>query len=204
VEAVHAVDARIQQILARVANPVAAGGVGAAGSGFGAQLLSTILAPAPVGAGYGASSPGSLTPAAVRLPGDYGDIAPPAAYLAFGNGRVPEEALAPIGDGHRLEPAAATAFLRMQTDAARSGIELGVTDSYRTFDEQVVLADRKGLYREGGLAATPGTSNHGWGLAVDLDLDPAALDWMRRNAWQYGFVEDVPREPWHWTYRPGP
>ncbi len=25
---------------------------------------------------------------------------------------------------------------------------------------------------------------------------------MRENGWRNGFVEDVPREPWHWTYRP--
>jgi len=39
-------------------------------------------------------------------------------------------------------------------------------------------------------------------MATDLRLDGEALAWMRDNAWQYGFVEDVPREPWHWTYRP--
>jgi LAS superfamily LD-carboxypeptidase LdcB len=51
------------------------------------------------------------------------------------------------------------------------------------------------------LAATPGTSNHGWGLSVDLDLDATAQAWMRQNGARYGFVEDVPREPWHWTFR---
>ena len=53
-----------------------------------------------------------------------------------------------------------------------------------------------------GLAATPGTSNHGWGMSLDLDLDDEAQQWMRTNGPDYGFVEDVPREPWHWTYRP--
>ena len=52
------------------------------------------------------------------------------------------------------------------------------------------------------LAATPGKSNHGWGLAVDLELDDRAQAWMRENAHNYGFVEDVAREPWHWGYRP--
>ncbi|QGG97136.1 hypothetical protein GH723_14760 [Actinomarinicola tropica] len=63
-------------------------------------------------------------------------------------------------------------------------------------------ATEKGLYSQGGLAATPGTSNHGWGLSVDLDLNPASEAWMKANAPRFGFVEDVPREPWHWTYRP--
>jgi LAS superfamily LD-carboxypeptidase LdcB len=90
----------------------------------------------------------------------------------------------------------------MTADAAAAGITIGITDSYRSYESQVELAGRKGLYSQGGLAATPGTSNHGWGLAVDLDLNPAAQQWMRDNGWRYGFVEDTPREPWHWAYRP--
>jgi LAS superfamily LD-carboxypeptidase LdcB len=37
-------------------------------------------------------------------------------------------------------------------------------------------------------------------MSLDLDLDSRALSWMRANAGRYGFVEDVPREPWHWTF----
>jgi LAS superfamily LD-carboxypeptidase LdcB len=90
----------------------------------------------------------------------------------------------------------------MRADAAASGVQIGVTDSYRDYGTQVSLAQRKGLYSQGGLAAAPGSSNHGWGMALDLDLDGAAQSWMRENAWRYGFVEDTPREPWHWGYRP--
>ena len=36
----------------------------------------------------------------------------------------------------------------------------------------------------------PGTSNHGWGLAVDLDLDERAQAWMRTNAERFGFFEE--------------
>jgi LAS superfamily LD-carboxypeptidase LdcB len=90
------------------------------------------------------------------------------------------------------------------TDAARrDGVTIGVTDSYRSYGEQVDLARRKGLYSQGGLAAKPGTSDHGWGLSLDLDLDGKAQAWMRRHADEYGFDENVPREPWHWTYKPG-
>ena len=55
------------------------------------------------------------------------------------------------------------------------------------------LARRKGLYSQGGLAAKPGTSDHGWGRSTDLDLDSKALTWMRANGAKYGFAEDVPR-----------
>ena len=64
------------------------------------------------------------------------------------------------------------------------------------------LVRRKGLYSQGGLAAKPGTSDHGWGMAVDLNLNANAQRWMRANAGRFGFVEDTPREPWHWAYTP--
>jgi len=85
--------------------------------------------------------------------------------------------------------------------ARRDGITIGITDSYRSYEDQVDIAARKGIYGQGGWAAVPGTSNHGWGMALDLDLDDGAQAWMRDNGWRYGFFEDVPGEPWHWTYR---
>ena len=39
-------------------------------------------------------------------------------------------------------------------------------------------------------------------MATDLDLNDKAQAWMRKNAGNYGFVENVPREPWHWAFRP--
>jgi hypothetical protein len=144
-----------------------------------------------------------LGPAVKRAPGDYGKLEPPAELAAYGNGRIPAQALEPIGVGdHRLWAPAAASFRQMRADAAASGVQIGVTDSYRDYGTQVSLAQRKGLYSQGGLAAAPGSSNHGWGMALDLDLDGAAQSWMRENAWRYGFVEDTPREPWHWGYRP--
>ena len=90
----------------------------------------------------------------------------------------------------------------MEAAARADGVTFGVIASYRDVPNQQRLAQEKGLYSEGGLAAAPGTSNHGWGLAIDLDLDPSSQAWMKENGWRFGFVEDVPREPWHWTYRP--
>jgi hypothetical protein len=128
----------------------------------------------------------------------------PVELRAHGNGRIPASALSAVGgvDGHRLWAPAARSLEALRAAAARDGVTIGVTDSYRPYDVQVDLVRRKGLYSEGGLAAVPGTSDHGWGIAVDLDLDSRAQAWMRANAGRYGFVEDVPREPWHWAYRP--
>lgn len=144
-----------------------------------------------------------LTPAVQQSPGSYGPLAPPPELVVYGNGAVPAEALAPVGEtNHRLFAPAANGLTALIEDAAADGVDIGITDSYRPLAVQERLAREKGLYSQGGLAAVPGTSNHGWGVATDLDLDTAGLAWMRENAWRYGFVEDVPREPWHWTYRP--
>ena len=126
----------------------------------------------------------------------------PADLAAYGNGRIPAAALTPVGGtGHRLWAPAAQAFEQVLAAAAADGVTIGITDSYRTYDVQVDVVRRKGLYSEGGLGAAPGTSPHGWGMAVDLDLDASAQAWMRANAGRFGFTEDTPREPWHWAYR---
>lgn len=127
----------------------------------------------------------------------------PATLAVYGNGKAPASELATIGDtGHRLWSPAASSMESLLTAARRDGVRIGITDSYRSYDEQVDLARRKGLYSQGGLAAQPGTSDHGWGRSVDLDLDSRAQAWMRANGKQYGFTENVPREPWHWTFSP--
>ena len=133
-------------------------------------------------------------------PGPHG-VKPPDGLEGHGNGRIPEGALVSLGTGrHRLWGPAAEAFQQMSASAAASGVRLEVTDSYRSYDQQVDVARRKGLYRNGGLAAEPGTSTHGWGLSVDVNPTGPALSWLRRYGAQFGFVEDVAREPWHWTY----
>jgi zinc D-Ala-D-Ala carboxypeptidase len=136
--------------------------------------------------------------------GGFGTMPVPSDLLIYGNGQIPGGVLQPIGQGrHALYGPAAAAWSAAVEAAAADGIRLRVTDSYRTYDQQVQLVENKGLYSEGGYGATPGTSNHGWGLAVDADVsDPATLAWLRSNGHRFGFVEAVPREPWHWEYRP--
>lgn len=63
-----------------------------------------------------------------------------------------------------------------------------------------------------GNAATVGTSNHGWGLAVDFDNMNSYSDskyrWLMENGPKYGWVNPPnmqeggsgPNEPWHWEY----
>lgn len=128
----------------------------------------------------------------------------PVDLKRYGNGKIPSDALTEVGVGrHKLWQPAAAGFKELLAAAEQAGVTIGVTDSYRSYEAQVDVARRKGLYKDGGLAAVPGTSNHGWGLSVDLDLNGKAQSWMRENAARFGFVEDVPREPWHWTFTPG-
>ena len=94
-----------------------------------------------------------------------------------------------------------------QFHAATVGGPLCVTDSYRSYSEQAALYERKP-----GLAAVPGTSNHGWGLAVDFcggvqEFGTAAHEWMKANAGKFGWFhpEWAQRsgskpEAWHWEF----
>lgn len=127
----------------------------------------------------------------------------PTDLAAYGNGRIPASALEPVGNTrHKLWAPAAQSLNQMINDAKKDGVRIGITDSYRPYTEQVDLARRKGLYSQGGLAAKPGTSEHGWGMATDLDLNAKALSWMKENGEKYGFEMNVPRENWHWAYKP--
>ena len=214
------VEARIAEIRGRmaslgpVARPAATAPVSGTAPAFGTALAQAVAGTSALGAaglGPSATSPAltaedRLAAARLRPPTSSGALTTdgaPAELAGYGNGRVPASALAPIGHGgHRLWAPAAEAFERMHAAAARDGVDIGVTDSYRSYDAQVDLAERKGLYSQGGLAARPGTSDHGWGRALDLDLDARAQAWMRAHGADHGFVEDTPREPWHWAFTP--
>lgn len=178
--------------------PVAAGGEAFVQSIFARALQQahqTTLGPERYGR---LSDTAQLSPAAqTRHAG-----APPGLEM-FANGAIPEQLLAPIsGTNERLWAPAAAAFEQMRADASAAGIALPIVDAYRPHHDQVRLADELGLYSEGGRAAVPGTSEHGWGRAVDLEVGDPAVDWLRKNAWKYGYVETVRREPWHWEFHP--
>jgi peptidoglycan hydrolase-like protein with peptidoglycan-binding domain len=118
------------------------------------------------------------------------------------NGRLPAGELTGVGDGERMYLPAARAFRGMDAAATAAGHDLQVNSGYRTYAEQAALyqAYQNGT---GNLAAPPGHSTHGLGLSADIQVtDPATLSWLRAHARTYGFVNDVPSEAWHWTWRP--
>ena len=131
-------------------------------------------------------------------------MTPPSEYTGV-NGNLPKGSLVSIGNGHKLQKDAARAYLAMEAAAKKDGIVWSITDSYRSYAAQYDVAQRKGLYSEGGLAACPGRSNHGLGKAVDLGnganrTGTPQNNWLVNNAYKFGFYT-IPREPWHWEYR---
>lgn len=128
----------------------------------------------------------------------------------YPNGELPASALCPLWEapGESLRPKAAAAFNAMSAAYAKdTGSPLCVTDSYRSYAEQVSVKASRGEW-----AATPGRSDHGLGLAVDLcggvnSFGTAAHEWMKQNAPRFGWFHpswaeptgSLP-EPWHWEY----
>jgi zinc D-Ala-D-Ala carboxypeptidase len=128
----------------------------------------------------------------------------------YANGQLPDSILCslPFAPGHKLRADAAVRLIRLnEVYKGRFGVDLCLTDSYRSIGSQYNLAARKP-----GLAARPGTSEHGWGLAVDVCGGPdqvgsARRTWFLANAPAFGW--DNPAwarpggskpEPWHWEF----
>lgn len=131
----------------------------------------------------------------------------------YGNGRLPDRVLCELpGEGdERLRPDAAVAFVRLAAAYEESiGTAICLTDAYRTLAEQQQLRRIKPRF-----AARPGSSEHGWGLAVDLSCGVQSFRtkqhaWMVANAGRYGwFLPDWALrggsrpEPWHWEFSGG-
>jgi zinc D-Ala-D-Ala carboxypeptidase len=129
------------------------------------------------------------------------------------NGQLPSSELCTLWNPkHRLRADAAVALAKLNVAYEQHfGNNMCLTDSYRTISEQVRLRATKP-----GLAAVPGTSEHGYGNAVDLcdGVDRGAASprwqWLRENAGDYGWENPDwaqpgggQTEPWHWEYIPG-
>jgi peptidoglycan hydrolase-like protein with peptidoglycan-binding domain len=151
----------------------------------------------------------------------------PGWVKSLGNGKVPMDRMikvAPLGAGY-LIPEAAAAWRNLQNAALQAGFTLTMTGAYRSYDQQVSLfQQRYSTSNTGGssktwngtkywlkpkmaMAAVPGTSNHGWGCAVDAALDGYGgkartvdntfVQWARQAALANGWSWEVQSEPWH-------
>ncbi len=167
-----------------------------------------------------------------------------AAWLSAlgGNGNTNSSALKPIqgidydicpqsnslnqnGGGNKFNPnAAASASALIQAyNAAHPGRYLTPGACFRSIQAQQLAYDR---YLNGGnLAAKPGSSNHGWGLAIDFRVSTqkgsagssingfssADYIWLKNNSYKYGWINPSAMTPsggcsgskceaWHFQY----
>lgn len=125
-----------------------------------------------------------------------------------GNGRLASEDLCDLWiPGEQLRGDAAVALAALNEHyKSEFGHDLCLSDSYRTLSSQYATKRSRGY-----LAATPGTSMHGWGLAVDLCSESArgaTKAWLDENAAIYGWgnptwARGSKYEPWHWEFIEG-
>lgn len=144
---------------------------------------------------------GDVQPTGEKKPGHWG----------YPNGQIPKDKLAviPWAKHESLRADATAALVKMNNEFKKEfGTDLGITDAYRPLSEQEYLYKIK----PPGMAATPGKSNHGWGLAVDFGtginrFGTPQHEWMKKNAGRFGWKhpewarQGQPNaEAWHWEF----
>lgn len=149
------------------------------------------------------------------------------------NGQLSPALLAPVLCGGRMYRPAARKFNEMYEAADAAGIKLKNIGDYRSLEQQMTMfKQRYSLVDEGRVpqvtrkykgktwylkkkmspSAVPDPtgktgSNHGWGLAIDLDVTKVkTARWLMKNAPTYGFYlqgsdpNSREFELWHWQY----
>lgn len=132
----------------------------------------------------------------------------PETVGGYKNGRLPDDVLCSLSFSPGDKVACHVVDEYEDLNAAyrkEFGTDISITNpgggnAYRTYERQVELYDRYGA----GRAAKPGTSNHGWGLAIDIadvgDYGTKKYNWLNENAPKYGFDDTVDGEHWHWEW----
>ncbi|GAB4085471.1 hypothetical protein GCM10028784_21010 [Myceligenerans cantabricum] len=130
------------------------------------------------------------------------------------SGRLPDQRLAPIpwDTGYRVRADVLDSLVALNTAYRTAfGTDLTINSAYRTLDDQTGLYDPSSP-----IAAAPGCSTHGLGVAVDLGggiqtFGSAQYTWMKANAAAHGWVHPRWAEPngrvpeaWHWQSEKSP
>ena len=127
------------------------------------------------------------------------------------NGALTDHSLCGLWQGGEyLRPDAAMSLGALnEAFRASFGRDICLVASYRNLDTQYELKASRGFF-----AASPGTSMHGWGLAIDLCSketgDSEVYSWLWANAPSYGWqnpswaqLGGSKYEPWHWEFVSG-
>lgn len=134
------------------------------------------------------------------------DCLPQESYTQD-NGRLTEADLCTLWDGNVLRADAALALAELNAQFRSTfGRDLCIVGGYRSYEQQVATKRARGY-----LAAQPGKSMHGYGLAIDLcdsDYQGAKGQWLQDNAGVYEWENPYWArtrlyEPWHWEFYPG-
>jgi hypothetical protein len=194
------IQARVAEAAAEAARQQALAAARSRAAAERAAQQAAAAAAAAVAAGRVYVPAGSTTGGLCQPPSSVGEV----------NGFLSDSSLCPLetAPGHRLRTDAARAFDALsRARQGVSGAPLCVTDSYRDYAGQVDVFRRKPE-----LAATPGRSQHGWGLAVDLGCGVQGFGsephrWMQANAHLFGWIHPTwaqrggsRPEAWHWEY----
>ncbi len=155
------------------------------------------------------------------------DVTRPAALAGQTNGKLSRTILSSTvaqtgGTDVLLAIPAARAWRALTAAATVDGHSMTVATparSYRPYSEQErifrlryypsIFGTRRWLgqrwrKRSGvAIAAVPGTSNHGWGLAVDVSFSAPALVWLKIHAHRFGWSWETQSESWHLRYWAG-
>jgi hypothetical protein len=150
----------------------------------------------------------------------------PAPATPPANGQLPESSLTTVTPSCRILNDLAPRLRNLLDAAHAAGIALWpetqpyttgavpprLTSCYRDFEMQQWWRDYYCGQGSCGMAATPGTSVHGWGRAVDFEQGGQELafgmsgyEWLVAHASAFGFFQPgwagpsggAP-EPWHW------
>lgn len=133
-----------------------------------------------------------------------------------------------LRNGHHVDQRIYPELQQMFDDARAAGIYPLINESFRTAERQQEIMDsyiaryeaqnmshEEAVAKAHSLVAEPGTSEHQLGLALDIiaefDADSTATwNWLKDNAWRYGFILRYPAdkvdltgidyEPWHFRY----
>lgn len=134
-----------------------------------------------------------------------------------------------LSNGEKVDERIYPALQKMFDDMRSVGIYPVVTSGYRTYEmQEKILNDKIKEFIQNGYSndkakemalkwvATPGTSEHELGLALDINSDGInssvsdVYNWLLNNSYKYGFVKRYPNdkvditginnEPWHYRY----
>ncbi|CAF1190018.1 unnamed protein product [Rotaria sordida] len=121
----------------------------------------------------------------------------------------------PTASDNTMTTSTACAFDKMATAAKKAGVRITISSGFRTVARQEYFWNcyQTKACNNGNLAARPGKSNHGRGIALDLNTNCGSqsgakpncggskvYQWLKNNGHKYGFKRTVRSEPWHWEY----